>query len=191
MHAELLRMGGVLLHPRTTLRDLITRGQGSMGRLFFWLVIMVVVSEPVRVGRALLVGRQQPLDGALLFLNAVAGRLLEPLFLVILAALALFVVGRAKRARGGAGIGFDAASDVAAYFTVPLLAVTAVAAILDGLGLPVAALPLHGVRGHGAVWAARLLLAYGWPFALLVIAAGQLDQAAPDPVDSADPGRSG
>lgn len=167
-------MGAVLVHPRAAMRALLTQGQGSMSRLFIWLALVAIAAEPVRAGRAFLVGRQQLLDGLILLLNTLAGRLIEPILLVIMAATALYVIGRAKRAQGGAGIGFDAASDVAAYFLVPFILVIAVSAILDAVGLGFAALPLHGVRGTGLVWVGRIFLAYGWSVYLFFVGAWEL-----------------
>lgn len=177
MRKQLQWIGGILVNPRDTLRALTFEGPVRVSVLLLMLLAMVVVTEPLGTGRALLVGQVRILDGISLFVMTLMGRALEPMLVSMGAALVLYILVR-RRPIPGQSIGYDSLSDVAMYLLVPyiLMAVLGVFVSASGLDL-VEYWPVHGVRGRGLTFWIQLLIAYGWSLVLFVCLAGLLWKA--------------
>ena len=161
--AHFERLGGMLVSPRMTLRRLIDGDGGHLGEIFFWVLVVVAASSPVRTGRSLLVARVALLDGISSFFVHHSARLWPLLIAVVVAGALLAIVGGSK-------LGWSRATDVAAFLLVPVLFLTALGVILRAAGIELWFLPhrtLRGTLSHRVVYG---VVSYGWSIVLLWLA---------------------
>lgn len=165
---HLARLGGVIVAPRATLTRLLRAPEGQMWELLPWFVVVTAVLSPTGAGRALLVCRVGVLDGLLLFVNLIAGRMLGPMIGLFVAASILHLVDR-LRFRGALQVPFDVALDATAFTLVPFLLLACVGALLSQLGLELTVFPHRSLQVAGWLGAARVATAFGWPVVLFGI----------------------
>ncbi len=159
------RIGGVIISPRSTLQRLILKPEGQLWELMPWIVVVTATVSPVGAGRAWLVGRLDFIDGALQFLNVIAGRMLGPMIGLIVAAGLLYGVDRFRH-RSREPLPFDVALDACAYTLVPFLVLASVGAAASRLGFELWFMPHRRLGGRGWVGVARFSAAFAWPLAL-------------------------
>lgn len=162
---HLQRLGGVIVSPRRTLRALLWQGEGRMWEVVLWLVVVTATVAPTRAGRAALIGRTSLLDGAQMFLSAVANRMLAPLLGLVIAASILHLLDRVLR-EGPPAVPFDVALDACAFTLVPFLALASLGAGLSALGVEVGVLPHRRLDAPPWIGPTRVALGFFWTFAL-------------------------
>lgn len=167
-HAE--RLGGMVLHPKATLDAVIHAREATLLALLPWFALVAFALEPVRTGQALLLFKVGVLDGLMTLVQVFGNRMAQPFVGIVVAAAVLTLVETFQRPRA-ARHGFDVALDACTFTLVPYLALAAIGRLLQALGADLWFLPHHPLRGLWWERAIELLAAYGWSFALYVVAA--------------------
>ena len=154
-------MGGMIASPRSTLRGILWRSDGHLAEVFVWMAVALAIVEPVRVGRALLITRVEPLDGVSLVLQLFMDRMSIPLIGAGVGAVVLRLLVRRSEA---AGPHLYAALDACMFMLVPYLALAVVGALLRETGSHPATiwfLPHRPLRGRVEVVVVRAAVAFG------------------------------
>lgn len=143
--------------------------EGSLWEVLLWLVIVCATISPVRIGRALLVARQDLLAGLQTFLGAVSNRMTQALVGLLVAAVVLHFLDRFRRKERW--VRFDQALDLAAYLLVPYLLLACLGALMSRLGLEVRLLPHRTIKGDALTVVLRCLIAFSWSLVLFGVLA--------------------
>ncbi len=179
MTAALARLGGMIIHPRRTLRAVLA-GEGSFFELLPWFVLVSMAAAPKAAGQALMMLRADIPTGLRLFVGNVANRTGSPMVVAALVAVALTFVSGLRHRDSKQSPGFDRMLDACAYCLVPYLLLAAIGAALAASGMEVWFMPHRMMRGQGWYLAARALAAYGWPLVLLGIVAVEVWRVEPE-----------
>lgn len=165
------RIGGVLIHPRETLDELLAGEGGSVFDILPWCVVVACVLSPSRAGQVVLFMRVDVLEGLRILASLVSSQMMRPLVGVLVAALLLAMIARFTKA-GSDSSGeritwtFDRCLDACMYMLVPYLLITSVSVIVEQLGVRGSFFPHRPFRGRGVYLFIRLALAFGWSFCL-------------------------
>ena len=165
------RIGGVLIHPRETLDQLLRGKSGSIFDILPFLLIVSCALAPSRAGQVILFMRVDFLEGLRILVSLVSSQMAKPLIGVLAASLILAVIARMTRAGSDKKDGdltwtFDRCLDTCAYMLVPYLLIASVSIIVEQLGLRGSFFPHRPFRGKGIYLFVRLALAFGWSFCL-------------------------
>jgi hypothetical protein len=159
------RLGAIALTPVAALRAVLAGAGGGAGDVLPWLVLGTAAAEPIRIGHALLVARNDLGAGAGMlaqsFINQWVGLGIVAL---IFAALG---VGAARSGRHSAG--GDRAADAALLAGLPLVYLTCAGALLEALGVDLRFLPHHRLTGPPGILVPRLFAAFTWPAILWLL----------------------
>ncbi len=161
----------VLFAPRTTFKTLQERGVG-FGNLAWWLALEYWLSYPVSVTRTILRARDAPVGGISALWQGYLRFALPPLFMVMAAAVAIYLVHRHRNSAVG---NIHAVASTLAYAWVPHTLIVAVFSVLRAMDMVLSFSPLGVARQlPGAakllVWAVE----YGLTAVLALIAIASL-----------------
>jgi hypothetical protein len=175
------RLGGVLLHPRATLKGVLEGRGGSFFELLPLLLVVPAIVAPVSAGQALLVGRVAVVDGLRAYLGLVANRVGGPVMAAVIGALVLVLVDRVRPGTKR-DLSFDRTLDACLFALVPFFLFAVLGKLLSSLGWELWFLPHRPTRGRGLYLLARLAAGYLWPALLFLgmlwaVWRGQLDGA--------------
>lgn len=172
LSAALSRLGGVFLHPRSTLWRVLARGEGSLFEVLPWLALAALTVSPTGAGQAFLLLRVSPGEGVIALLGLIVNRMSGVLMVMIGGAVLLLVIASAARARIKPG--FDRCLDACAYLLLPHLLLASTGAALSELGVELWFLPHRLPKGAPSVLALRLAVAYGWSLLLFGLLAWEI-----------------
>jgi hypothetical protein len=148
------RVGGIVVHPRATLRATAATGEGGLRDVAILLFLRVLAGETLTIAKAFLSLPSMGLGGMLRELSRAAMAIVpDVLGILIAAVLMALLAGRKSRAARGSEL------DVAAYAWVPYLVVSVATALI---------LSIAGYSG-GLVEKIAIVIALGWSAAVWIL----------------------
>ncbi len=154
MKGFLDRVGGVVVHPRATLRAAAATGEGGLRDVAILLALRILAGETLTIAKAFLALPSLGLGGMLRELSR-AEMAIVPDVVGILIAAVLMALLAGKKARAAKGSELD----VAAYAWVPYLVVSVSTALI---------LSIAGYSG-GLVEKVAIVIALGWSAAIWIL----------------------